>query len=89
MAQVPVVPVAFVGTTDDMMDKALRAKKPLIEMRIGKPIQLIPAEGKGEVKREARQRNADLIMYQIADLLPEEYRGVYRHVPPDAAQAAH
>ena len=81
MAQVPVIPVGFVGTTDDMMDKALHAKKPCIEMHIGKPIHLIPAEGKGEAKREARQRNADLVMYRIADLVPEEYRGVYRHVP--------
>lgn len=81
MVQVPVIPVGFVGTTDDMMDKALHARKPPIEMRIGKPIQLIPAEGKGEAKREARQRNADLVMYRIADLVPEEYRGVYRHVP--------
>ena len=81
MAQVPVIPVGFVGTTDDMMDKALHARKPRIEMHIGKPIQLIPAEGKGEEKREARQRNADLVMYRIADLVPEEYRGVYRHVP--------
>jgi len=81
MAQVPVIPVGFVGTTDDMMDKALHARKPRIEMHIGKPIQLIPAEGKGGEKREARQRNADLVMYRIADLVPEEYRGVYRHVP--------
>lgn len=80
MVQVPVIPVGFVGTTDDMMDKALRARKPRIEMHIGKPIKLIPAEGKGEAKREARQRNADLVMYHIADLVPEEYRGVYRHV---------
>jgi len=83
MAQVPVIPVGFVGTTDDMMDKALHARKPRIEMHIGKPIQLIPAEGKGGEKREARQRNADLVMYRIADLVPEEYRGVYRHVPID------
>ncbi len=81
MAQVPVIPVGFVGTTDDMMDKALHARKPYIEMHIGRPIQLIPAEGKGEAKREARQQNADLVMYRIADLVPEEYRGVYRHVP--------
>ena len=81
MAQVPVIPVGFVGTTDDMMDTALHARKPRIEMHIGKPIQLIPAEGKGGEKREARQRNADLVMYRIADLVPEEYRGVYGHVP--------
>jgi 1-acyl-sn-glycerol-3-phosphate acyltransferase len=88
IARVPVVPVGFVGTTDDMMDKALHARKPLIEMRIGKAIQLIPAEGKGEAKREARQRNADLVMYRIADLLPKEYRGVYCDDPPITTQTS-
>ncbi len=74
---VPVVPVAIVGTTDDFFQKASKAKRPQLEMRIGKPIHLPPVEGKGEAKRQARQRNADLVMRHIAGLLPEEYRGVY------------
>lgn len=77
MMPVPVIPVGIVGTTDDLMDKALRGKKPWIEMHIGKPFWLPPVEGKGESRREARQNNADLAMEQIAQLLPEEYRGVY------------
>ena len=32
---------------------------------------------KGAARREARQRNADLVMQYVAGLLPEEYRGVY------------
>ena len=86
IARVPVVPVGFVGTTDDMMDKALRAKRPLIEMRIGKPIHLVSSDGKGTARRETRQRNTDQVMYRIADLLPEDYRGVYRNDPPEATQ---
>jgi 1-acyl-sn-glycerol-3-phosphate acyltransferase len=85
LVNVPVVPVGFIGTTDDMMDQALHGKKPWIEMRIGKPFYLPPSEGKGEARRESRQRNADLVMHQIAQLLPVEYRGVYQDDPPKSA----
>jgi len=74
---VPVVPVGIVGTTDDFWHKAMRGKRPLLELRIGKPIQLPAVEGKGNQRKEFRQRNADLVMSYIAGLLPEDYRGVY------------
>jgi len=73
----PVIPVGIVGTTDDFWQKATKGKRPLLEMHIGKPILLPVIEGKGDRRREARQRNADLVMRTIAGLLPEEYRGVY------------
>jgi 1-acyl-sn-glycerol-3-phosphate acyltransferase len=76
-AHVPVVPIGITGTTDDFLKKGLRGKRPLLEMRIGRPIALPPVEGKGEARRAARQRNADLVMQYIAGLLPPEYRGVY------------
>lgn len=75
--RVPVLPVALVGTTDDFWQRARRGEKPILEMRIGKPIDLPPIEDKGAARHEARQRNADLVMSHIAGLLPEEYRGVY------------
>ncbi len=74
---VPVIPVGIVGTTDDFFKKASRGERPPLEMRIGKPILLPPVEGKGMLRRDARQRNADLVMRHIAGLLPDEYRGVY------------
>jgi 1-acyl-sn-glycerol-3-phosphate acyltransferase len=76
-ARVPVVPVGVVGTTDDFAKKAFRFKRPSLEMHIGKPFHLPPIEGSGQQRREARQRNADLVMGHIAALLPEAYRGVY------------
>jgi 1-acyl-sn-glycerol-3-phosphate acyltransferase len=81
---VPVIPVGIVGTTDDFWEKASRGKRPHLEMRIGPPLQLPPVEGKGEARRASRQANADLVMYAIAQLLPEEYRGVYADptIPP-------
>jgi 1-acyl-sn-glycerol-3-phosphate acyltransferase len=76
-ARVPVVPVGLVGTTDDFWKRARRGERPLLEMRIGKPLSLPPIEEKGAARHEARQRNADLVMRHIAGLLPEEYRGEY------------
>lgn len=76
-AQVPVVPVGIVGTSDDFLARALKGKRPLVEIRIGPPVRLPPIRGKGEDRRNARQANVDLVMRQIAALLPEAYHGVY------------
>jgi 1-acyl-sn-glycerol-3-phosphate acyltransferase len=76
-AQVPVVPVGLVGTTDDFWQRSKRGEKPLLEVRIGKPIIFPAVMEKGAQRREARQKNADLVMRHIAGLLPEEYHGVY------------
>jgi len=76
-ARVPVVPAGLVGTTDDFWQRARRGERPPLEMRIGKPFLLPAIEEKGAARREARQRNADLVMRHVAGLLPEEYRGVY------------
>lgn len=82
-SQVPVLPVGVVGTTDDFFKKGIRGQRPLLELRIGKPVALPPIEGKGDDRREARQRNADLIMAHIAGLLPEQYRGYYADLAVD------
>lgn len=76
-ANVPVIPVGVVGSTEDYFEKAIRGKRPKIGMHIGKPIVLPHVEGKGASRREKRQRNADMVMYRIAVLLPLEYQGVY------------
>lgn len=76
-AQVPVLPVGLVGTTDDFWQRAKRGEKPQLEIRIGKPIIFPPMNEKGAGRREARQANSDLVMRRIAGLLPEEYHGVY------------
>jgi 1-acyl-sn-glycerol-3-phosphate acyltransferase len=73
----PIIPVGIVGTTDDFLHNAIRGKRPLVEVHIGKPIQLPVVDNKGVERREIRQRNADIVMCQIAGLIPENYRGVY------------
>jgi 1-acyl-sn-glycerol-3-phosphate acyltransferase len=75
---VPVIPVGIIGTTDDFFTRAIHLKRPLLEMRIGKPLYLPLVEGKGAARREALQANADQIMHAIADLVPPDYRGVYQ-----------
>lgn len=75
--EVPVVPAGLVGTTDDFWQRARRGERPQLEVRIGQPFDLPPITEAGAARREARQRNADLVMQHVAGLLPEEYRGVY------------
>jgi 1-acyl-sn-glycerol-3-phosphate acyltransferase len=75
---VPVVPVGIIGTTDDFLTRAIHLKRPRLEMRIGKPFYLPLVEGKGAARRDALQANADQIMGAIADLVPDNYRGVYQ-----------
>jgi len=88
-AGVPVVPVGLVGTTEDFWQRARRGERPALEIRIGAPIVLPRISEKGVARREARQRNADLVMQHLAGLLPEEYRGVYAETaisPTEAGQ---
>ena len=76
-AQAVVLPVAVIGTHDDLLKEAFKMKRPEIIIRIGKPFQLPPITARGEARREARQKNADEVMLRIAALMPEEYHGVY------------
>lgn len=75
--RVPVVPVGIVGATGDFLKRALRGKRPGIEMRIGSSVCLPAIEGRGEARRTSLQKNADVIMKHIAELLPTEYGGYY------------
>jgi 1-acyl-sn-glycerol-3-phosphate acyltransferase len=79
-----VIPVGIVGSTDDYVNKALHAKRPKLEMHIGKPLLLAAITGKGTEKRISLQRNTDQIMLAIAEMLPFEYRGVYANPDIDA-----
>ena len=78
---VPVLPTALVGTTEDFWQRARRGERPHLEMRIGKPIHLPKITVKGTERHAARQHNADLVMRHLAGLLPEEYRGIYADSP--------
>jgi len=75
--QVPVIPVAVIGNTFDFLKDGIRGKRPVIQLIVGDLIDFPPLSGRGEEKRKNRQHNTDVIMARIAELLPEDYRGVY------------
>ena len=75
--KVPVIPVAVIGNTYDFVKEGFGGKRPTIQMIVGDLIHLPPLQGRGEARRNMRQHNTDVIMAKIAELLPEEYRGVY------------
>lgn len=77
-ASVPIVPVAISGT-ENSLGKILRLKRPIINIKIGKPFSLRPVDRKN--RGDSLKRNTDEIMCRIAALLPAEYRGVYADHP--------
>jgi len=79
-----IIPVGIFGSTEDFLDQALQRKRPTIGMNIGKAFTLPALEGQGVEKRKVRQHHADLVMLEIAALLPSEYHGVYiKGIPED------
>ena len=72
-ADVPIVPVALSGT-EHMKRNLPRLRRTDVRAVVGKPFRL-PENGR--VRGEKLHEYTDLIMHRIAELLPEEYRGVY------------
>ncbi|MBI9050499.1 MAG: 1-acyl-sn-glycerol-3-phosphate acyltransferase [Anaerolineaceae bacterium] len=73
-SDVPIVPVAFYGA-ENFWDNFKRFKRTPFNIRVGKPFKL-NLQG-NSLNKENRQDVMDECMYQLASLLPEEYRGVY------------
>lgn len=72
----PILAVAYYGH-EDFKANIKRLKRTPMKIRVGKPFQINLF---GQVKnKELMQAVADAIMMEIAQLLPEEYRGVYAH----------
>ena len=72
----PILPVVHWGI-EDFPKNIKHLKRTDFHIRVGKPFTL---DAKGEkVNGRIRQEMADEIMYQIASLMPEEYRGKYAH----------
>lgn len=70
---VPILPVAHWG--GEVFLKNLKSfKRTDFHLRVGEPFKL---NVDGKVSSEMRQEIVDDMMYEIAKLIPEEYRGVY------------
>jgi 1-acyl-sn-glycerol-3-phosphate acyltransferase len=70
----PILPIVHWGG-EKLMSNIKRIRRTNFSMRVGKPFMLnITGE---RITREQRQQVVDEMMYQLAALLPEEYRGEY------------
>jgi 1-acyl-sn-glycerol-3-phosphate acyltransferase len=77
----PLLPVAIWGTEHAKLPRDL-LRRTTVNIRIGKPFSV----GAGERLNKARIAAATHeIMLRIAELLPEEYQGVFRKTPEPAA----
>jgi 1-acyl-sn-glycerol-3-phosphate acyltransferase len=72
-ADVSIVPVGLTGT-ERIKDNFPRLKRSAVRVVIGEPFRLPES---GRVRGPQLDEYTDLIMRRIAQLLPEEYRGVY------------
>jgi 1-acyl-sn-glycerol-3-phosphate acyltransferase len=70
----PLIPVAITGTEGVRGIRYILRHRPRIIITIGKPFFLPPCE---RVTAEAAAEATDLIMSEIAALLPPSYRGAY------------
>jgi len=83
ITNVPIIPIGIWGTekflpindTGNMDKESFQDAN--IGVRIGKPIS-IPKREQGEEKQDYEKRALTTLMKAIAELIPEEYRGVYK-----------
>lgn len=73
-SEAPVLPIALWGH-ENFWDNIKHLRRTDFNLRVGNPFRLNDHD-KG-LTREVRQQMTDEVMYQIAALLPEKYRGVY------------
>ncbi|MFZ5918616.1 MAG: lysophospholipid acyltransferase family protein [Chloroflexota bacterium] len=71
-----IVPVGISGT-ETVLSNLKRLRRSRVRAVVGQPFKLPPVDG--PVKGAQLAANTDRIMCRIAALLPESYRGYYRH----------
>jgi 1-acyl-sn-glycerol-3-phosphate acyltransferase len=76
----PLLPIAYFGS-ERWHENISRLQRTNFHIRVGKLIQLVAHEER--VTHGVRQEMLDELMYQLAELLPEEYRGNYAGYPAD------
>lgn len=73
----PILPVAYYGG-EKLRANLTRLRRTPFRIVVGSPFRLrLPA---GKVNKETRRQMTDEIMYQLAALLPPEYRGTYSNL---------
>ncbi len=82
-AGVPILPAVCWGT-EKVFPSLLRLRRAEVHVRFGPPIRL-PA---GRARSADLDRYTEELMVTLARMLPEEYRGIYRHHPAVAGSRA-
>lgn len=76
-ADAPIIPIAHWGG-EVYLRNLMRLKRTDFHLRVGKPFKIeLNSE---RVTSEIRQQIVDEMMYEIAKMLPEEYRGEYSDI---------
>ena len=73
-SQVPILPIVLYGS-EVFRENIRKLKRTTIKIQVGKPFKI--KSDSHQPGREERQQITDEIMYQMAVMLPEEYRGYY------------
>ena len=76
-SRAPILPIAHWGG-EKLRENLAHLRRTEFHIRVGKPF-ILNARGE-RITRELRQKMADEIMYEIAGLLPVDYRGAYADV---------
>ncbi len=74
-ARVPLIPMVQWGV-QDLPQNLRRFRRTPLYFRVGEPFYLEVPQGR-EIGRQELRQMADEIMYQLAVLMPEEFRGYY------------
>lgn len=78
-----IVPIAIWGTEHVKLPRDF-FRRTRAHVRFGKPFTL---ESSGRITRDNVARGTETIMREIAALLPERYRGLYKNAPTEVAAA--
>jgi len=74
----PLLPIAYYGG-ENLKANIRRLRRTDFYISVGRPFHLDP--GGAKVDRQVRKQMLDEVMYQLADLMPEQYRGIYAAHP--------
>lgn len=80
ITKAPILPVAFYGG-EIFWDNLHRLSRTDFHIRVGKVLEM---KDQIDIRdKVVRQALTDEVMYEIAQLLPQEYRGAYSKTPPE------
>ena len=77
LMDVPLLPVGIIGV-EKALGELRRLRRPRVKVAIGRPFTLPPLPNKASNRSKRLREHTTQIMHRIAELLPEEYQGLYR-----------